>query len=390
MTDQRKPFADSRDDGPERSTRRGFVRSAALGAAGLAATGSLGSPVAGAEERKPKTKKKPKTKIRIGTRISAAWMKSENDNDLRFLKQIGVDYVDITLDLIDGYSEHGEFTRRELERLIKRFDNVGLKIERANSRGRYYLNAHLARPEGQKEIDKLKRMAELLVDSEIPVYGIQACQASLHLENNTDRWIRRRGRGGYRYLHFDLDRVQSLGLKPKYKVTSDQLWKGLLDIYRQVIPIVDGSKTKVAMHGNDPPIHDFVGSAQILCRHRDFDRLFSEVPSANNGITFCCGTRYESGEDVLKGIEHFGKRKQLFHVHFRNVRGTLPDDRGYSEVFVDDGDMPMGDVVRALDAVGYDGVIDFDHPVGITGEGQLSKQYISFAVGYMRGLLHNL
>ena len=52
--------------------------------------------------------------------------------------------------------------------------------------------------------------------------------------------------------------------------------------------------------------------------------------------------------------------------------------------------MPMGDVVRALNAVGYDGVIDFDHPVGITGEGQLPKQYISFAVGYMRGLLHNL
>ena len=37
-----------------------------------------------------------------------------------------------------------------------------------------------------------------------------------------------------------------------------------------------------------------------------------------------------------------------------------------------------------------DGVIDFDHPVGITGEGRLPKQYISFAVGYMRGLLHNL
>ena len=173
-------------------------------------------------------------------------------------------------------------------------------------------------------------------------------------------------------------------------MTSDQLWKGLLNIYRQVIPIVDGSKTKVAMHGNDPPLHNFVGSPQILCRHRDFDRLFSEVPSANNGITFCCGTRYESGEDVLKGIEHFGKKKQLFHVHFRNVRGTLPENRGYSEVFVDDGDMQMGQVVRALDAVGYDGVIDFDHPVGITGEGRLPKQYISFAGGYMRGLLHNL
>lgn len=386
MTDQREPCVADRDPHPMRSTRRGFVRSAALGAAGLAAAGAspLASPAADAKQPKRKTK------IRIGTRINGAWMKSKNDDDLKSLKQIGVDYVDITLDMIEGYSESGEFTRKALKAFIDRLGNVGLKIERANSLGPFYLNAHLARPEGQKEIDKLKRVAELLVESEIPVYGIQACQARLHLAASSNSWIRRRGRGGYRYLHFDLDRVQSLGLKPKYKVTSDQLWKGLLNIYRGVIPIVDGSKTKVAMHGNDPPLHQFVGAPQILCRFRDFDRLFSEVPSANNGITFCCGTRYESGEDVLKGIEHFGKKKQLFHVHFRNVRGTLPENRGYSEVFVDDGDMQMGEVVRALDAVGYDGVIDFDHPVGITGEGRLPKQYISFAVGYMRGLLHNL
>ncbi len=386
MTDQRTPQETSRETGVGQSTRRGFVRTAALGAAGLATGGTASLSNSAAAAPRPKRK----TRIRIGTRINPSWMKSEQDNDLRYLKQIGVNHVDITLDMIEGYAEHGEFTRKGLKTLVDRLDSVGLTIERANSLGPFYLNAHLARPEGQKEIDKLKRMAELLVDFEIPVFGIQACQARLHLAKDSVRWIRRRGRGGYRYLHFDLDRVQSLGLKPKYKVTSDQLWKGLLNIYRQVIPIVDGSKTKVAMHGNDPPLYDFVGSKQILCRHRDFDRLFSEVPSANNGITFCCGTRYESGEDVLKGIEHFGKKQQLFHVHFRNVRGTLPEDRSYSEVFVDDGDMSMGQVVRALDAVGYDGVIDFDHPVGITGEGRLPKQYISFAVGYMRGLLHNL
>ncbi len=80
----------------------------------------------------------------------------------------------------------------------------------------------------------------------------------------------------------------------------------------------------------------------------------------------------------------------MFHVHFRNVRGTLPADRGYAEVFVDEGDLAMADVLRALSDAGYDGVIDFDHPMSITGDGPLPKQYISFAVGYMRGLLHGL
>ena len=63
MTDQREPCVADRDPHPMRSTRRGFVRSAALGAAGLAAAGAspLASPAADAKQPKRKTK------IRIGT-----------------------------------------------------------------------------------------------------------------------------------------------------------------------------------------------------------------------------------------------------------------------------------------------------------------------------------
>jgi mannonate dehydratase len=107
-------------------------------------------------------------------------------------------------------------------------------------------------------------------------------------------------------------------------------------------------------------------------------------------MTFCVGTRYESGEDVFEGIRRFGKQGKLCHVHFRNVRGTLPARRGYTEVFVDDGDLDMARVLRALDDVGYDGVIDYDHPVGIVGDEPLPKQYVAFAVGYMKGLIHGL
>ncbi len=146
----------------------------------------------------------------------------------------------------------------------------------------------------------------------------------------------------------------------------------------------------LAMHGNDPPLYEHLGSPQILCRFADFDRLFSEAPSKHNGITFCVGTRYESGEDVLAGIRRYGQQGKLFHVHFRNVRGTLPAGGGYSEVAVDDGDLDMAQVLRTLAEVGYRGVIDYDHPIQFTGDTPLPKQYIAFAVGYMRGLLEGL
>src|SRR5262249_13214836 len=201
--------------------------------------------------------------------------------------------------------------------LMDRFDAVGLRIERANALGDFILNAHLDRPEGRREIDNLKRIGDVLAEAQIPVYGIQACQATLHADRGRQGWSRKTGRGGTGYEACGLGASVASGRKPRSRVTADQLWKGLLNISREVVPVVEGSKTRIAMHGNDPPLYEYLGSPQILCRFADFDRLFAEVPSRHSGITFCVGTRYESGEDVFAGIRHFGSQGQLFHVHFR-------------------------------------------------------------------------
>jgi hypothetical protein len=73
--------------------------------------------------------------------------------------------------LIKGYKESGLFAKAALRAFIDRLGAVGLRIERANALGPYALNALLNRPEGQKEIDNLKRIGELLADAAIPVYG---------------------------------------------------------------------------------------------------------------------------------------------------------------------------------------------------------------------------
>jgi mannonate dehydratase len=388
MCNPSNPWKGKRMTKPLHPTRRDFVKHATAGAAALATLESA-TPKTQAAGDSP-APPRHKTKIRIGTGITAEWLKSENDNDLRFLKQIGVDYVNIGLDIIEGYAQTGLFAKDALRRFIDRLGAVGLRIERATSLGNYCLNAYRVRPEGQREIDNLRKIGEMLAEAEVPVYGIQACQAILHMNGYPGAWSRKLGRGGYQFSAFDEDLTKTQAPEPKYRVTADQLWKGLINIYRQVMPAVEGSKTRIAMHGNDPPLYQYLGNPQILCRFKDFDRLFSEVPSKHNGITFCVGTRYESGEDIFEGIRHFGKAGKLFHVHFRNVRGTLPAKRGYAEVFVDEGDLDMAQVLRTLDELGYDGTIDYDHPMGITGDKPIPKQYTAFAVGYMRGLLQSL
>jgi mannonate dehydratase len=372
---------------PIKPDRRDFVKQVTLGTVATATTVSFGSLSLPSSIADSPFRAGP---MRIGVRMNAHFFKSKTDEDLQFIKQIGVDYVDIDLRLIDRYREDGSLSKSDLQEYVKRLDAAGLRIERANSRAPFYLNALMHHEGGQREIDKLRRVCELVTEAEIPVFGIQSFGAAHVVDNPQLGWASRRGRGGYKYFNFDVARSEQQPSRPKYLVTKEQLWKGLVNIYRQIMPVVEGSKTVIAMHGNDPPMYEYLGNPQIICRYADFDRLFEEVPSKHNGITFCVGTRYESGENVFDGIRHFAQQGKLFHVHFRNVKGTLPVNRGYSEVFHDEGDLDMAQVLRTLHEVGYNGVIDYDHTMGITGDGAVPRQYIAFAVGYMRGLMQSM
>src|SRR5207248_961655 len=163
-----------------------------------------------------------------------------NDDHLRFLKQIGVDYVNVPLDHVQGYKETGCFTKSALRAVIDRLDAVGLRIERANSDGDRYLNAHLGRPEGQKEIDNFKKVAE----ARIPDLSVQPF-LSWQLLSERDRQRLPTGyqffrdpKRGYRSHAFTLDRARKAAVQPAARVTADQLWKGLVNIYRQLTAVL--------------------------------------------------------------------------------------------------------------------------------------------------------
>ena len=328
--------------------------------------------------------------MRIGVRTSRQWLENGGDDDFRFLKQIGVDYVDIELGMVAGYDETGCFTREALAGLVERFAAAGLRIERANARNSQHLDALIGGPNAAQQRDHLCTMAELLAEVGVPVFGVQCFQADNARSGSATGRSWPEGRGGYRYYHFDLAAEEAMQEAPRFTVTSDQLWENLILTYKQLIPVAERADINVAMHGNDPPLRQVYGNPQILCRFADFDRLFSTVPSPKNTMTFCVGTRYESGEDIFAGIRHFGGQGKIVHVHFRNVRGKLSADGGYDEVFLDEGDMHMQDVVEALHAVHYQGAIDFDHVMQLTGDSANGRQYIAYSVGYVRALLNGL
>ncbi len=327
--------------------------------------------------------------IRIGTRVSPDWL--DRPDDLRFLRQVGVRYVDITLDMVPGYRQNGgKVDRAALRQVIDRLAEHDLRIERANFLGDELRPLYFGDPQADRIIDNACHTAQALGELGVPLLGLQTFSAADLLPGKrAGDYSWRKGRGGYEHLHIDVREAVRPADPPAGAPTRAQLWERLLRLYRAVVPVALEAGVNVAMHGNDPPIPAVHGVPQVLHNQASFDRLFAEVPAPNNGITFCVGTRYESGEDVFAMIRHFGEQKRLFHVHFRNVKGTVPANGEYSEVAPDDGDLNMARVARALHDVGYDGVIDYDHIMRLVND-PAGRSYIGYCVGYMRGVLDSI
>ena len=245
-----------------------------------------------------------------------------------FLKQIGVDYVDIELGMVAGYDETGCFTREALAALVERFAAAGLQIERANARNSQHLDALIGGPGAAQQRDRLCTMAELLAEVGVPVFGVQCFQADNARSGSATGRSWPEGRGGYRYYHFDLAAEEAMQEAPRFTVTSDQLWENLILTYKQLIPRGGAGEHKCCYAWQRPAAAASLWQSPnplSLCRFRP-PLQYSAKPEEYHE-RFCVGTRYESGEDILAGIRHFGGQGKIVHVHFRNVRGKLSRGR---------------------------------------------------------------
>ena len=330
-------------------------------------------------------------KMRIGIRESTAGTGSGfSDEDLHFLQQIGVDDVNIALESLPGYEAKGYFEPDDLISLKKRIESFDLHAELAMFPVQQIWEAYYGRPDGDRQIENLCTVIRGLGKAGIPILSLRTNSASYLPGSPPGYYINTTsGRGGYGQFAFDLDEAERSMDAPLGKVAEEQIWEGYFSVYRKVIPVAEEAGVKITNHGNDPPLREFRGIPHVIRNFAAFDRLFQEFPSAVNGMTYCVGTRHESGENVIEGIRRFGSAGRIFFVHLRNVVGTIPKDRGYRETFLDDGDMDMGKIIEELYKVGYEGVVNIDHVPHVSGDvpHKDAKRAMAWLVGYTRALL---
>lgn len=302
-----------------------------------------------------------------------------SDGYIEFAQQIGADGFDLHNQFsLPGVREKGYAELDGLLKLKSRLRRAGLGIFRVTPpTPQEFL---LGTSGGEQEVDNLCRSIENLGRASIPIMSVP-----IHLGLNPGRYgaVQREHRGGYTMHSFELEtmRKRLAGQAPGVEIEAEEHWSRAVELYQRLVPVAEDSGVKLALHPSDPPL------PEALVSPRRWAGFLDAVPSDHSGLLYCIGTRHEAGVSVIDDIRHFGRKGKIFHIHFRNVRGTIPSTGGYEEVALDDGDMNMFQVLRALDEVGYDGGLQLDHMPTYTGDTPDQRTAWAYAVGYVRALL---
>ena len=306
------------------------------------------------------------------------------DDDILFVKQLGVEYVNLG-------APRELATAEGFIKMRQRYEGAGLKVWNIGNASVHCMEAVVLNLPGRDEkIEEYKQYLRNLAKAGIyyTTYG--------HVGNGL--W--RSGQGSTRGAptsEFDMaspnlrgnwnGKIFTLPLSHGREYTPKEIWDNYIYFIRQVVPLAEELGIRIGIHPEDPPQPPVLAGVPrcIFGNFDGFKRAFEIADSPNVGMCLCVGCWLEGGpgmgKDVLETIKYFGDQKKIFKIHFRNVSAPVPH---FVETFMDNGYMDMYKVMKALRQVNFDGVIIPDHIPAMVGGGRVGNAY---SVAYMRALL---
>ena len=316
--------------------RREFGKLALAGAVGGAAL--ISRSAAGA----PKIHKNSP-----GVKLSVQMPTNPSDEDLQFVKQLGVDYVNIPTGGERATFENFLRLRQKVEAAGLRVWNIG------NSSVHNMEEVTLNLPGRDRKTEEYKTYLRNLSRAGI-YYTTYA-----HMGNGIWSTEREATRGGATARAFDLAKADKGNWAGKVFAgplthgrvySKEEIWDNYTHFIKAVVPVAEEEGIRIGIHPDDPPVPELGGVPRcIFSSFDEYERALAIANSPNVGMCLCVGCWLEGGKlmgkDVLETIRYFGKREKIFKVHFRNVNAPLPH---FVETFVDDGYMDMYKVMKAL------------------------------------------
>ena len=357
--------------------RREFLSSAALGAG----TSITAVPTAvGAEKPGPS---------RLPVLMKAGNQHDHSRETLRRLAAFGVEHICSRLpsrQMDENWSVAG------LTRLRKHVESCGIKLDCVPLplSAAYITRAELPdillakEPQRTRAIADVCQMIRNAAEAGIPMVKYNLTFLGVVRTERTP------GRGGTSNSTFVYDQArQEPPLTEAGPISEKVYWERITHFLERVVPVAEEVKVRIACHPQDPGMpkgRGYRGVETVLGSVEGLKRFVETVPSPYHGLNFCQGTVGEMlekpGEEIYDVIRHFGSRKKIFNVHFRNIKGRFLN---FQETFPDAGDMDMPRALRVYREVGYDGMIMPDHVPSIEGDADRSQAF-AFCFGYIQAL----
>jgi mannonate dehydratase len=272
----------------------------------------------------------------------------------------------------------------ELKRMKDDCDQRGVTLEAIRMDADYI--ALRKGPERDRELDILIGNIRKAAQADVKIITYHWTVIPIRRNRQTP------GRGGATYEGFKLeDNWKDLAVGKSGKVSSDEYWERITQFLKTVIPVAREHGVRMACHPYDPPGLPFgYQGADNWDSPSVFDaikRYESVVESPYNGFQLCLGTAAEGlkkpGAEILPIVQYLGGRGKLFQVHMRNIRGGLGN---FEEVYPDEGEMNLFEVMRVLRDVQFGGSICPDHMPRHPGDAG-GLQSFAFGYGYIRALI---
>ena len=319
-----------------------------------------------------------------GIKICGQFPAKPTDDELLFLKQIGVEYVSVgsTPDLrtAEGFLQ-----------IKKRYADAGITVWNIGNTDVHNMpEVTLNLPGRDQKIEDYKNYLRNLGKAGIS-YTTYA-----HMGNG----IWSSGRSDVRGAsarEFDMASPHKEGwwisqtfhepLSHGRVFTPEEIWENYTYFIKQVAPVAEEQGVRIGIHPDDPPAPVLAGVPRcIFSNFEGYKRAMEIANSPNVGICLCCGTWLEggrklTGKDPEEMIRYFGAEK-IWKIHFRNVSAPLPH---FVETFMDNGYYDMWKIMKALHDVSFDGIVILDHSPIMIGE---TYSQTAYGVAYMKALLN--
>lgn len=324
---------------------------------------------------------KPLKPLAPGIKISMQVDEAVSNDDLIWIKQMGVDYLNVQ-------TGNGRATLDNFLAIKKRVEAAGLKVWNIpNNDNRNIEEVTLNLPGRDEKIAWLKQYIR-----DTGKAGIGYITYA-HMANGIWSSAPETTRGGGKARAFHLANAKGFWNGKTYqgplthgrKYSKEELWENYTYFIREIAPVAEEAGVRIGIHPDDPPEPELGGIPRHIFGTFDgYVRALEIANSPNIGVCLCCGTWMEggshTGKNVFDAAREFQKMGKLWKIHFRNVTSPIPN---FVETYIDNGYTDMWKLMTTLVEIDFRGNLIADHVPAMAGARQSAWSY---SMGYIRAL----